>query len=305
MDPGTIPTTEFSKEYRMAREALLTAAGRFSLPATMVVALASLAFAKDTLIDAQAPYACGVIAAPAPIDGDERDTVLFSTGAGLTYVQLCGPMCDEYSCEATGFLGLAYGASGTRSPTGIPSPDTAWFGGSFSFPDSLVATDTAGPLGWSSSWGCAFGMPVKEWTCYSINCGMTGCVRWASDWHCLTYAHCPNGSHMAFQFAVDTTFVGGNWNGWVVRWAVDSAGNGVFKVGATGIPEVHGSRAAPKAGRAPQWTAMSRRADATYDILGRCRGPGLSPRAAGLVVERSAGWAFPGPRIRLRTRGMQ
>ena len=227
--------------------------------------LATGASARDTLIDAGTPYSNGVVAI------EYLDTVSFTTGIRLWSATICAVACDERSVDVVGFLGVSFSGAGMRSTPGAepgrgcffngiaysPTPDTTWCTARM-YPDSLVLLDTvdggffqsAPLLRWPE-------LVIKEWLCRWVGCAPV-CEGLVPDWSFITYARCPDSSRMAFQFANDTV-VGGP-SGRVVRWAVDSAGNGLFRTGVTaakgprcvslrGLPEGWDSRAFDMRGR--------------------------------------------------------
>jgi hypothetical protein len=113
------------------------------------------------------------------------------------------------------------------------SPDSVW-DAIGTAPDSIVPMDTLtiGMAHTLNAWLPA-GLILREWICYGVVLPPTSRSGWVPDWNIIAYAHCPDSSHMAFQFAYDTVL--GGPTGQVVRWAVDSAGNGVFKISPVAV----------------------------------------------------------------------
>jgi hypothetical protein len=257
-----------------------------------VLALAALpASATNTLVDAHAPYSSGVV--PLAVN----DTASFTSGIALLGALFCGYRCDEDRFSyAVGYKGVPYGSIGfgwapgvtrPRYCVGMPgiagSPDSVW-GAAGAAPDSILPIDTLyrscvciaiiGDTSYRS------GLILREWVCTDIMLPPPNLSYWLPDWNIITYAHCPDSSHMAFQFAYDTVL--GGPTGQVVRWAVDSAGNGLFKTGAT-------PTAAPRAQRASSAApARTPSAPALFDLRGRRVRGALPP---GIYAQTSAAGA--------------
>lgn len=250
-----------------------------------IVCVATPVFARNTLISVEMPYSSGHMAL------EHDDTIAFSSGIALLGVGINngipeGPWSLTIAC-----MGVAYGHVGVRWSPGITRTQYCagplGFAGSLdsvltavtSMPDSMEPFDTACIYYVAGNAGgyLPLGVALRDWLCTRLFNPPYNNTRWVEDWKIISYAHCPDGSHMAFQFVNDTVL--GGPTGQVVRWAVDSAGNGVFRIPPVAVKP--GGLCAPGACR------MQRNGE-LFDLRGSLLSGAMCHPWRGPVVRRHA-----------------
>jgi len=200
-----------------------------------------MVWAGQVLINADAPYLEGTVAARRGTIEDYyaahiwNDTVVLSVGYSFeaaiypVLIPENGGFWEAVMATDTLHVRGGFRANPNLYYTGGPSccyghstlgnPDTVWDEAT-AFPDSLAPLDSIDQTGyWRPTSGKWYSV------CFSPICG------YVSDWNAIFYIECPGPRHLKLQVAgrsSDTVFV---------RWAVDSAGNGLFRTAPVAVKQ--------------------------------------------------------------------
>jgi hypothetical protein len=271
-----------------------------SVAATATLALALLQYpvsAGQVFVNADTAYVEGTVAARRGTIEDYyaahiwNDTVVLSVGYSFeaaiypVLIPENGGFWEAVMATDTVHVRGGFRANPNLYYTGGPSccyghstlgnPDTVWDEAT-AFPDSLAQLDSIDETGyWRPTSGKWF------WIYHNAIPPLPSGGYYPGSWNAIFYIECPGPRHLKLQVAgrsSDTVFV---------RWAVDSAGNGLFRVSPTPVRE---TRLSAREARGPSSCLRQ------YDIRGRVL-PAASTGPGSTALQRPRALVVAGGRL--------